>query len=55
MFKSEQASTDQGLSEFISKITGPVGGLDEDLFRGLVEPGLSGRASSHFLSPPSLG
>ena len=39
VFESEQASTDQGLSEFITKIAGPVGSLDQNFLRGLVEPG----------------
>ena len=56
MFKGEQASADQGLTEFVPEITGAVGGLDQDLFRGLVEPGPFGHELLPGLRPfSSLG
>ena len=38
MFESQQTTVDKGLAELIAEVGGAVGGLDEDLLRGLIEP-----------------
>ncbi len=42
MLEGKQGTTDQGLAEFIAKIAGTIGGLDQDLIRCLVQPGSFG-------------
>ena len=38
MFKGQHTSVDQRLAELVAEVRGAVGGLDEDLLRGLVKP-----------------
>ena len=48
MFESKDRTGDERLAEFVTKVTGTIGCLDENLLRRLIEPGtLAARIAGH--------